>query len=55
MKQNGHWKKLPSAAVLVPTGEAITTVQALTIQPLPALTSTRLIPATTLVFAPHFM
>ena len=55
MSQNGHWKKLPTAASLVPTGEAFSTLQALTIQLLAALTTARPIPTTTLVSAQHFM
>ena len=55
MRQNGHWKKLPTATMLVPAGEVFTPVQALTFQPLAAMASARPIPTTTLVFAQHFM
>ena len=55
MSQNGHWKKLPAAAFLVPAGEAIAAIQALAFQLLTALTATRPVPTASLVSAQHFM
>ena len=55
MNMNGHWKKLPTAAFLVPTGEAVTTVQALAIQPLTALTIARLSATSISVLGVHFI
>ena len=51
---NGHWKKLP-AAILVPLGEAVASIQALTIQPLTAITIARLSATTVSVLGVHFI
>ena len=55
MNGNGHWKKLPGAAILVPAGEAIATVPALSIQSLAAMPIARLTATATSIFALHFM
>ena len=55
MNMNGHWKKLPSAAVLVPAGEAVSTMQALAIQPLAAMAIPRLTAASVSVLGVHFI
>ena len=56
MNGNGHYNmQLPTAAILVPTGEAIATVQALTLQLLTAVTTTRPTATTILTSALHFM
>jgi len=52
-KKLGINRKLPTATILVPTEEAITTIQALTIQPLTAITTTRPMPTTILASALH--
>ena len=55
MNMNGHWKKLPTAAILVPAGEADTTIQALAIQPLTAISVARLASASMSVLGVHFI
>ena len=55
MNGNGPWKRLPTVAFLVPTGEAVTAVQALVIQPLAVMTIARLTASTILVSVQHFM
>ena len=55
MRENGHWKILPTPSSLVPAGEAIATIQALTIQLHTAMTTAQPIPASTLVSAQRFM
>ena len=55
MNMNGHWKKLPTASFLVPAWEAITAIQALTIQPLTALAVARLTAAAVSVLGVHFI
>ena len=52
---NGHQKKLPTAAVLVPTGEAVTAIQGPTIQVLTAITITRPTAAPTSALGGHFI
>ena len=51
---SGFWKTLPARMLLVPTGEAVTTVQALTTQPLVAVTTARPSAAVTSVSVSHF-
>ena len=55
MNMNGHWKKLPTATILVPVGEAVTAVQALAIQPLTAFTIARLTATAVSVLGVHFI
>ena len=55
MNMNGHWKKLPSTSILVPTGEAITAMQPLKIQPLTAMTLARLTATAVSVLGVHFI
>ena len=55
MNGNGHWKKLPTAAFLVPAGEAFTAIQALSFQLLTAMATTRPVPTTVLAYALYFM
>ena len=55
MNGNGHWKRLPAAPILVPTGEALATLQALAIQPLTAFTVARLAATSISVLGVHFI
>ena len=55
MNMNGHWKKLPTATFLVPTGEAIATMQALAVQPLAAIALARLAASALSVLGVHFI
>ena len=55
MNMNGHWKKLPTATILVPAGEAIAAIQALSFQPLTAMTIARLSATTVSVLGVHFI
>ena len=55
MNGNGHWKRLPTATILVPTGDAVAAVEALTVQLLTAVASARPTATTILASALHFM
>ena len=56
MNGNGHWKILSSPNILAPAGEAITLIQALSVQPLAAVAVARLTTTMTVsVLGVHFI
>ena len=55
MNGNGHWKRLPTATVLVLAGEVATAAQDLVIQPLAAIMVARLIATMSSVLEEHFI